>query len=186
MTTKQRIEPISDLKQRWWTVTGIQLLIAFIGISVISFVSQGKEDVTPVIVRDEGESIKNSRFLPSITFLLSEMDEIQLAYEQVASIRELQANAKKEVLPIDKELRIRQKEFDEFMSSHKKKRLSMEEILREAKPVSETGSIKRAVVDRYAKLAQALLTDEQKTEAISLLTSCNRQGDKQRKNGGQI
>lgn len=171
MTSKQEIERSVDLRQRWWKVTGVQLLVALIGVGVIAFVSKTQE-VKPVIVRTEGESIESRQRLLPISFLLRETETIGLSDKQVVALRKLQEEADKELLPIDDELQARQTVFDDFMKSHMNSRMnrqiSMEELLRQAKPATETGREKRLVLERYRERAQNLLSEEQRVEAVQL------------------
>ncbi|MBZ0185964.1 MAG: hypothetical protein K8F91_06880 [Candidatus Obscuribacterales bacterium] len=167
MTSKQETTRFVDIRQRWWKVTGVQLLVALIGIGVIAFVSK-TEEVKPIIVRTEGESIEpRQSFLP-VAFLLSEKETISLSDKQVVSLSKLQEEADKELLPIDEELQVRQTVFDDFMKSHRNSQVSMEELLRQAKPVTETGRKKRLVLERYRARAQNLLSEEQRVEASQL------------------
>lgn len=165
--TKRETEQAVDIKQRFWKVTGVQLLVAVIGIGVIASVSRTQE-VKPIIVRTEGESLEPRQILPSIAFLLSEKESIRLSDKQIVALRRLQEDADKELLPIDDELQVRQTVFDRFMKSHKKKQVSMEELLRQAKPVTETGRKKRLVLARYTQQAQILLFEKQRVKACKL------------------
>lgn len=177
MTSKQEIERSVDLRQRWWKVTGVQLLVAVIGIGVIAFVSRTQE-AKPVIVRTEDESIEPRESSLPMNFLLSEKKTISLSDKQVVSLSKLQEEAHKELLPIDDELQARQTVFDDFMKSHRQ--VSMEELLRQSKPVTEISRKKRLVLERYRERAQKLLSDEQRVEAGQLFMRITEPAEKQK------
>lgn len=179
MTSKQEIERSVDLRQRWWKVTGVQLLVAVIGIGVIAFVSRTQE-AKPVIVRTEDESIEPRESSLPIEFLLSEKKTISLSDKQVVSLSKLQEEAHKELLPIEDELQVRQTVFDSFMKSHRNTQVSMEELLRQSKPVTETSRKKRLVLERYRARAQNLLSEEQRVEAGQLFRRVTEPEEKQK------
>ncbi|NOJ27137.1 MAG: hypothetical protein DA330_03905 [Nitrososphaera sp.] len=179
MTSKQEIERSVDIRQRWWTVTGVQLLVALVGISVIVLASKTQE-VKPVIVRTEGESIESRQRLLPIAFLLRETEKIGLSDKQVVSLSKLQEEAYKELLPIEDELRARQTVFDGFMKSHRNRQVSMEELLKQAKPVTETGRRKRLLLERYRERAQNLLSEKQRVQAGQLFRRVTERVEKQK------
>jgi hypothetical protein len=130
--------------------------------------------------RIETSSMADFKRKPSISDLLSWSSDVKLTAGQKHSLEKLLQDEQAEMAPILVEISKATKDFNQYVDNHKASGVNVNEIQKQAAPISELGLKKRQIEQAFAARALALLDMQQKNRAGKLAEMIGIKGIKKR------
>ena len=168
MKSDQSSDRKAAIRRRYFSSLGVQLAIALLFISILWFMSNHEKPNVKIehkVIPSEHRAVT---YEPTIGDLLTNKEKLQLSRVQIQDLTKLQERQNKELIPIDKQLKIAIADFKTFMTSREKRRTNMGEILSHSAPATNLGKRKRLLIQTYSHEAMKLLNYNQKIQAHQL------------------